>query len=64
MQETAPYKAATVQPFTSHLTNHPSKMSKTCFTLISDILQHMDTPVLADWQKLTFISSVWALSAI
>ena len=27
-------------------------------------LQHMDTPVLADQQKLTFISSVWTLDAL
>ena len=32
--ESAPYKTATVQPLTSHLTNHPSKMSKTCWSLL------------------------------
>ena len=32
--ETACYKTAAVQPLTSHLTSHPSKMNKTCRTLL------------------------------
>ena len=60
--EVAPYKAAVVCPLTSHFTNHPIKMSKTCSALlekkkqlISDILSgllDMDKQVLANHQKL------------
>ena len=28
--EATPDKTATIQPLTSHFTNHPSKMNKTC----------------------------------
>ena len=66
---TASYKTTGVQPFTSHLKNQPSKTSKNVlgtaeevrrnsYTMFSGELQHMDTPVLADRQKLIFISCV------
>ena len=32
--EATPYKTATVWPLTSYLTNHPSKMNKTCRALL------------------------------
>ena len=31
--ETASYGAAAIRPLTSHHTNHPNKMSKTCWAL-------------------------------
>ena len=34
--EAAAYKTAVVRPLTSHLTNHPSKMNKTCFALLEE----------------------------
>ena len=32
--EAAAYQTAAVKPLTSHLTSHPSKMSKTCWALL------------------------------
>ena len=32
--QATPHKIATIWPFTAHLTNHPSKMNKTCRTLL------------------------------
>ena len=32
--EAATYKTVALQPLTSHFTNHPSKMNKTCWTLL------------------------------
>ena len=48
--ETAPNKAAAVQPLVAHLTNHPLKLNKTSSRRdkISSGLQHMDTPVYTD----------------
>ena len=66
IQEIASYKTATVWPLTSHLTNHPSKTCKTSWTLVtvSNGLLHIDTPLLADQLKHTFISSVRTLNAV
>ena len=60
--EAAPHKTTPVQPLTSHLKNHPSKMNKICGTLLEKQRQthvtffygplHMDMPVLTDQQKL------------
>ena len=32
--EAAPHKTAAVQPLTSHLVNHPNKMSNTCWSVL------------------------------
>ena len=37
--EAALYEIAVVRPLTSHLTNHPSKMSKTCWELLKKLGQ-------------------------
>ena len=70
--EATPYKAATVQPLTPYLTSCLS-VSKTYWRskdkllyniLLFDILLHVDTAVLADLQKLIYISSMQTLGAI
>ena len=35
--EAVPYKSAIVWPLTSHLTNHPSKINKTCHSLLEKL---------------------------
>ena len=65
----APYRRAVLWPFTSHLTNHPSKRSKICWVIIWTHKWHspMDSYT---WTyqccltKLTFISSGKTLGAI
>ena len=52
--EASPDKTAAVQPLIPHLTNHPRKMNKTCWSLLgkkvifSYELLHIDTLVLVD----------------
>ena len=68
--EAAPYKTAAVWPLTSHLINHQTKTSKTCCPLLAkwrwiyEQRSPMNTPVLADLQKLIFISCVQTLDTI
>ena len=68
--EAALHKTAVVWPFTSYLTNYQSEMStakeiKTkSWVTFSYGLLHMDTSILSEQQKLTFISSVWTLGAV
>ena len=67
-------KTVVVRPPTSHLTNHPNKMNKTWDTarevrmnslaMFSYRLLLIDMSVLADQQRLTYISSVWILDAV
>ena len=68
IQEVISYKTTAVRPLTSHLINHPSKKQNIVGsagevrtnppTTFSCGLLHMDTPVLANEQRLTFISAV------
>ena len=57
--EAAPHKIAATRWLTSHLTNHSNKMNMKSWSLLekqvtlSCELLYMDTPVLADRQKLT-----------
>ena len=70
--EATPYKTAAVWPLTSHLMNHPSKINKTLLVTAVEVrtshklqwTSTMDTLVLADWQKLTFIIFLWILDTI
>ena len=68
--EAAPYKTAAVQLLTSHLTNHPSKTNEACLAMLENQgrtykrLSPIDTPVLTDHQKLTFISTLKILDAV
>ena len=66
--EVTPHKTVAVQPPAFHLMNHSSKRSKIVvqgevrtrsLATFSDELLHMDTPVLIDQQKLSYIISVW-----
>ena len=54
------YKTATVQPLTSHLTNHSSKMNKTWreVKVISDIFQWSPTNghTIVSWPAKTYIA--------
>ena len=63
--EAIPHDAIAVQPLTSNIKDHPSKMNKTLLEKqgqthkwCSMNLLHMDMPVLADKQELIYISSV------
>ena len=65
--EAASYKTAAVRPLTSHLTNHPSEVSKICWALLK--IQGWFSPRYrysdVGWQaKLMLISVVWTLGAI
>ena len=60
------HKTATLQPLTSHLTNHRSKMNK-IFCIIKtffDGLLYMDRPELTVPQRLTYISSLQTQDAV
>ena len=68
--EVVPNKTVVIWSFMSDLIKPTRKMNKTCWAwfekeaVFSYGLLHMDTLVLADQQKLTFISSVWTLDAV
>ena len=73
--EATPYKAAILRPLTSHLTDPLRKTRKNLLATASKVrtntwvtfsygLLHMDTPLLADKQTFTFISSVLTLDAV
>ena len=71
--EAAIYRTEVVQPLTTNLENHQSNSSKICRALLEkdDLIRdfpnellHMDTPVVINQQRLTFINSVPTLDAI
>ena len=55
--EVTSQKTATIQPLSSHLTNHSVKMSQTCWrrrdAKFTRGLEFMDTAVLADQERWT-----------
>ena len=61
IQEAAPHKTAAVRSLTSHFKNYPKTNTKGTFSY--EIL-HIDGPVLADYQGLTYISSAQTLDAV
>ena len=54
----------TIRPLTSHLTNHPRKMSEACWLQLEKRRSPMDFDTWTHQQKLTFISSVRTLDAV
>ena len=62
-----PSKVA-IWPLTSHLTNYPRKVRRTCRgsedKLVNDVLLHAYIQILANQQKITFIISVRTLDAV
>ena len=63
--ETAPLKTATVWLLAHHLTNQAmlGTAGESKYKLISNAL-HMNTPALADQQRLTYIRPVSTLDAV
>ena len=65
--EAVPHKTTAVQLPASHLTNYPSFNKQDMLGTVVEVGMKsytcIDTPVLDDKERLTFISSVWTLDA-
>ena len=68
LDKVTPFKTAAVRPLTFYLTNDPRHAQyywRSKDELTGDVLWwtpailHIETPVLVDQQKLTFINSLW-----
>ena len=74
VQEAAPHRTVAIGPHTANLTNYPRKMNKICWSQLekqewtykqdSLVDYYTDTQVLANQQKLTYISCVRTLDAM